>query len=291
MRFAAAPSPYRWHARLLWALIWLVLAAVALWLWLTPPGPGWVLRLGLLLVLAGLAIWLGYRIRLGQSLHYTVDRDALRIVNSANTLVVPLPDILAIRRAGEKQAGTGRWWHWPTLWLQPEGQPIIMATLPPAACLRISTRRQGDILVSPAEGQAFMQAIRQRQDLGPARHLKPDLHIAPWRRHWLWQERGSQLAVLLPAVLWLATALFLIWQYPTLPADLAVHFDALGQPDRFAPRRTLFIVPLIMALIWLGNSVLGLLVVRRQRWAATLLWGGSLLLQGLGILVLWRLLP
>jgi len=289
--FRAASFPHHRRAWLAWLIVLAGVALAGLWLWRTPPGAGWVLRLGLLAVLAGLASWLGYHLWLVHGLQYQLDRDALRIVTMTGTVIVPLPDITTMSSSATPAAPPRRWWHWPALWLQPQQQPLIMASLPTSDCLQLSTRHQGDILISPAAPQAFMQAVRHRQQLGPARRLQPRYEIVPWRQHWLWQQRRAQLWIGSAAVLLLAATLYLVWRFPSLPADLALHFNAAGEPDRFAPRRAVFILPLIMFFIWLSNSILGMLIHHRQRWAATMLWAGSLVLQGVGFLVLYRILP
>lgn len=291
MVFPAVPAPKRALAWLLWLLLFAGAGFVDLWLWRTPPGPAWVQRFLLVLLLWGLWGWLGYRIWLLHSLRYRLDRDALRITTAISTLLIPLPDIDAMHMSPSQMAERRRWWHWPSVWLAPEHQPLIMASQPPTTCIEINTARQGVVLISPARPRALMQAIRARQQLGPARRLKPQRQVAPWRQHWLWQQRLPQLGIGLAALALLGISLYLIWRFPGLPADLALHFNTAGIPDRFAPRGAIFIFPLILALIWLTNTVLGLWIYQRQRLAALMLWAGALAWQGLGWVVLQNLLP
>lgn len=291
MTFSPPPPPKR---TLAWALgLALLLAAllVTLLLGRLPPGPPWVQRFLLVMLLWGLVGWLGYRLRLLASLKYQVERDAVRILTANTETIIPLNDIQQVQPFTTKTVNPARWWRWPSSWLAPENDPMILATRPPEQCLAIQTSRQGLVLISPAEPEAFVHAVTAHQKLGPARHLAPRHQVTPWRRHWFWQQRMPQLLIGLGAALLVGISLYLIWQFPSLPADVALHFNAAGTPDRFGPRRALFILPLILALIWLINTMLGLLLYPRQRLAALMLWGGTLALQGVGAFVLHALIP
>ncbi|RME83758.1 MAG: DUF1648 domain-containing protein, partial [Caldilineae bacterium] len=77
---------------------------------------------------------------------------------------------------------------------------------------------------------------------------------------------------------------------PALPPDIPIHFDARGLPDRISPRRALFFLPSITLLIGFFNTLVGYAFYERWRPAAYMLWGGALVLQGVGLLVLRSLL-
>lgn len=290
MTFLASPPSKRYLAWLLWLVLLLSAVIASLLLWRQPPGPPWVRFFLLAAFLWGLVGWLGYRIRLLTSLQYRISRDAVHLVTATSETIIPLPDIQDIRPFSGKTNHRYHWWRWPSPWLAPENQPAILATHPPHQCLAIHTSRQGAILVSPAEPEAFIRAVAAHQELGPARQVDPHHQVAPWRQYWFWQQRTPQLLIGLGAVLLLGISLYLVWQFPSLPADVALHFNAAGNPDRFGPRRALFILPLILALIWFTNTLLGLFLYPRQRLAALMLWSGTLVLQGVGAFILSALL-
>ena len=70
---------------------------------------------------------------------------------------------------------------------------------------------------------------------------------------------------------------------PQLPAQIALHFDARGLPDRFGPPAGLLILPAIAGLTWLVNTLGGLWLHRnpRERAAAYLLLAATLFVQAL----------
>ena len=80
-------------------------------------------------------------------------------------------------------------------------------------------------------------------------------------------------------------------RFPELAPRVALHFDALGAPDRFGPRLQVFLLPLIGLMALGANVVIGVPMYLRDRVGAYLLWGGALVVQvlawiaALGILV------
>jgi len=79
--------------------------------------------------------------------------------------------------------------------------------------------------------------------------------------------------------------------FPYLSADLPLHFDVNGLPDRIASKSGLFGLPVIGLVTWLFNTVVGIWLYRRiQRGAAYLLWGGAMVVQGITGLALFNLM-
>jgi uncharacterized membrane protein len=87
--------------------------------------------------------------------------------------------------------------------------------------------------------------------------------------------------VLLALGLLLNLALFACmgWRYRALPASLPLHFDILGQPNRFGVRNEIFKLPAIGLLLFVINSLLGLAIQRWEKLAAYLLLGVTTVIQ------------
>jgi uncharacterized membrane protein len=87
--------------------------------------------------------------------------------------------------------------------------------------------------------------------------------------------------VFLAAVLAVNIILFLfLWlRFDDLPQLLPMHFDALGQADRIAPRSEIFVLPIIGLIVASTNLALGLYARQRSLFAAYMLWGGALLVE------------
>ncbi len=96
----------------------------------------------------------------------------------------------------------------------------------------------------------------------------------------LWRDRQA-LALIglgLAGVLLLFGAL--CFRFPALSANLPLHFDANGLPDRIAGKTELFALPLIGLFAWGANVVGGVLIYRQvQRQGAYLLWGGAVVVE------------
>jgi len=87
--------------------------------------------------------------------------------------------------------------------------------------------------------------------------------------------------VLLALGLSLNLALFACmgWRYRALPASLPLHFDILGQPNRFGMRSDLFKLPAIGLLLFVINSLLSLAIQRWEKLGAYLLLGVTTVIQ------------
>ena len=87
--------------------------------------------------------------------------------------------------------------------------------------------------------------------------------------------------VLLALGLLLNLALFACmgWRYRALPASLPLHFDILGQPNRFGVRSDLFKLPAIGLLLFVINSLLGLAIQRWEKLGTYLLLGVTTVIQ------------
>jgi hypothetical protein len=248
-----------------------------------------------LLILLSLPLLLYLALRLWGcfSLRYQVDRDGVTIVWGAMRQGVAMGRIERIVRGGTAQRRLA-WWPWPGLHGAVGGESDLgpyfsLATRPPAQQLLLVTPDKV-FGISPAEPERFLEALQERNLLGPAHTLPSEPRWPPlWGWHF-WQDRLG-LGLLL-AALALVLALFgvLAFRFPSLPAEIPLHFDALGRPDRVGPRQGLFLLPLIGLLAWTINTIWGGVVYRHQKLAAYLLWGGAIAVQIIAGLALGSLI-
>lgn len=250
------------------------------------------------LVVGGVAIgivaaYVAYRTLLCHTLTYWIDRNAITIAWLGEHYIVPLPTIAQIIIGADDQ-GPGPWWTWPAPYLAdlhggPEQRVTSLATRPlPEQILLVTTA--GVIGVSPAQAEAFVQALQERYRLGPTQFLRPGRRrsfITAWP---VWDDplgRGLLAAGLVGA---LALFGWLSFAYPALPAQIALHYNFQGEVDRMGPRAGLLALPVIGLLTWTANTLFGGLVHRRQRFGAYLLWMGTLVVQILAAIALAGLL-
>jgi hypothetical protein len=296
MTFKPFPSPDRWYGPLaILGLLGLDVVAVREVLARPVDGVSFLLTLWLLgsLLVVG---YVGYRTLGAFTLQYWVDRDGVTLIWGPTRQIVPMAAIRRIQRgvaAGPRNRG--RPWHWPCRHrrrLACADLPVLnsYATRPPAGQLILVTDDECYGL-SPAEPERFLAALQARYALGPARPLKIELRRPPFWTWALWQDRTAQLLIGLGLLGVLLMFGYLSFRFPTLSADLPLHFDVAGIPDRIAPKSGLFALPIIGLVTWFFNLAAGILMYRRvQPQGAYLLWGGALVVQGIAGLALFNLM-
>jgi hypothetical protein len=92
-------------------------------------------------------------------------------------------------------------------------------------------------------------------------------------------DRLVHVLLVLGLLLNLALFAYIGWRYRALPESLPLHFDILGQPDRFGVRSEIFRLPAIGLLLLVLNSLFGLAIHRWQKLGAYLLLGVTPVVQ------------
>jgi len=162
---------------------------------------------------------------------------------------------------------------------------VSVATAAPEDCLYLKTE-SAVYAISPAEPDLFRRVYEMERSLGPVRALPEGLQLPPVLRRLVWRDRlGRTLAAAAVggALVLLALA---FWRYPGLPAQVPMHFDAQGLPDRLAPPNSIFYLPAVGLVVLIVNSALAAWMYRHERVLAHFLWGGALLVQLILILAL-----
>ena len=296
MTFKPSPCRDRWYG-LLAMLAVVVLDVILVRTVLKRPidGLSFVLALGALGSVLFL-FYVGYRTVGAFTLEYWIDRDAVTLVWGPTRQIVPIGQIERVLiGTAARPANRPRPWHWPC----PDRRRALAgdlgvvnayATRPMAAqvILKTATESYG---LSPADNQAFVDALQTRFALGVARPLQPELRRSPLWTWPLWRDRAalSLIGLGLLGVLIMFGAL--CYRFPALSSDLPLHFDVMGLPDRIGPKSELFVLPVIGLIAWLVNLIAGVWLYRRvQQGAAYLLWGGAVAVQVIAGLALFNLM-
>lgn len=295
MSFKPVSASDRWYGLLAILALLALAGAFSLLIFSRPvDGASFLLALAGLICLA-VGAYIGQRTFNVFTLEYWVDRDAVTLVWGTARHIVPLAQIERIITAPQDQpAHPARPWHWPCPARRrieyPElGVVNAYATQPLAEQIVLVTADESFSL-SPSDPQGFLQALQERFALG-GRMLQAELRRPPIWTWPLWRDRFALL--LIGAGLLGVLVMFgaLCFRYPALSADLPLHFDIDGLPDRIAPKSGLFTLPVIGMLIWFLNTTVGVWLYRRvQQGAAYLLWGGALAVQGIAGLALFNLM-
>jgi hypothetical protein len=239
-----------------------------------------LLVIGSLFLLALLVYWLYGLVQ--SSFH--VDRNALVIRWGAVTQVVPMENVTGVLSADEvKRINRFRGALWPGLRvgygeIEGVGPTLFFATRPLARQVILITPALAYAL-SPADPTAFVEVVRQRLNMGPSQSVE-QVSRQPGFLTWsFWKDRLG-LALLASAVLLLTTLFgYISLRYPSLADLQPLHFDVLGQPDRWGTRAQVFTLPFIGLLALIANGGVGFLLYHRERPASYLLWSGAIGVQ------------
>ena len=256
------------------------------------PLPLLVLGLGaaLVLLLVILVLVLYWSIA-ALRLRYRLDRNGLVILWGASRLIVPIECIEGITMGDEfvSQGGESIGWRafqgigWAGLRagrtrLSDNTLAKVFTTSPLVQSAVVLTSDHAYV-VSPRAPDAFIEAWRVRRPLGPTQNWQEEEQRSPLLDLHIWRDRVAWILVGLGLLANLALHIYLSLVFDQLPAMLSFHFDALGQADRIAGRIQILRLPQVALLMLVLNLGLGIILYRRQRIAAYLIWGGGLVLQ------------
>jgi hypothetical protein len=293
MIFKPLPCKSRWEG--IFVISWVLLIDSLLLTWMSRRDTDWLSFLMVLALLASLPLLarLVYRTWGSFNLSYRLDRDALHIHWAATHQIVPLRAIRRVIRSG-KEIGGWTPLYWPAPFVRTgKGQRARrlerFATRPLPGCLLLETD-EAIFALSPAHGDAFLDALETYNQLGPIQPLALER-----RRPLLGAENvfdGLSLGLAGLSVLGLVLLFgILMIQYPSLPDRLVFHYNSEGVPDSIRAKSSLFMLPIIGLLAFVINGAGGVFMAyRQQRLGSYLLWGGTLTVQLLVLLALLSLI-
>lgn len=279
-------------------LVLVTLLLDAFWIWQITHWPVTFLSFvqGVLVALSlpwlGLLIYWWYGLA---TLRYHLDRNRLFIRWGLVRQIIPLPQILQAEIGGQLISPLryrGGWW--PGLWagrgeVQGKGQTFFYATAPLDRQIFLETPAV-TYAISPPDLELFLRELARRREMRPTQQLELSAQRPAFLNWAFWKDRTALGLLGLGGVTLAALFGRLCWRYAALPERLALHFDAQGQVDRIGQRGDLFALPIIGLLILVVNLVLGLVLYRRERTGAYLVWGSVVAVHVLLWLALGQLL-
>jgi hypothetical protein len=268
-------------------IVWLVLLD-ALLLWIAAQLPitviTFILALPALASLPAIALIVYWLVGLNRAV-YALDRNLLTIRWGAVQQIIPMASIRKVMHGSEivgqiRHFQGGRWpGHWvgqaeaknvgPILFYAAGGLDQQLVIVTPGLAYAIT----------PADLTGFVEAFDQRQKMGPTQNIE-QVSIRPELYDWpLWTDRLALGLVGLALIACLLLFGYTSLRFPGLALRVALHYDAMGAPDRFGPRLQVFTLPLIGLMALGANVVAGALMYLRDRVGAYLLWGGAFVVQ------------
>jgi hypothetical protein len=253
-----------------------------------PPSPLTFSLICLVLLSPFLMAWLAYGCYALARARYVVSRNALVVDWGGRRELIPMGMIDHVRAGADVEGPLRpRALTWP-------GNVVGHATHPSLGEVEFlaAADKAGLVLVgyadrwlaiSPLDPQAFLAEFEARRAEGVVEAIPPE-SAQPGFRQWpLWRDWLALGLIALGGLGALALVGYLTLIFPQLPPEIALRFNAQGQPDRFGPPTGLFLLPIIGGLAWALNTLGGVWLHRRadERSGSYLLFGATVFVQAL----------
>lgn len=211
---------------------------------------------------------------------YSLDRDGIRLQWGLRSEDIPMNSVQWVRsEAALREHLPIPWWHWPGAVLGKrtlrDGTPVEYFAAQARRLLIIATPGRS-YAISPAHPDEFLQVFQDLSELGTitpveARSVYPAFLLSGLGRDLrglglLFSALALSLGLLTWVVVGVRTHTTITWQAPTV------------QRAEPVPAVRLFLLPVLNAAFFLGDTLLGLFFYRRveTRLASYLLWSVSL---------------
>jgi hypothetical protein len=242
-----------------------------------------LITLGLLLLAA--ITWLAYHTLALANIDYALDRNAFVIRHGPVREIIPMGNVQRVIAASDIAAGLKHlhvplpgWWigqgYHPEL-----GKITFYANSPLEKQVIIVTPDE-NYAISPRNRDEFLEAFRVRFQMGPTQSVQAVRLMPPLFRSPIWTDRMA--ITLIVIALALNALLFAVGfaRYPELNAQVILHFNAQGIPDRFGSPEQVFGPAIIATELLVINFLIALTVyLRGDKLAAYLASGGTILVQ------------
>ncbi len=283
-----------WNLEVRWGwIIGLVIVAVLIALTVALVVLAWMLPVTLWTFLMGVgaAAALAVIIRLIYQLWglinavYEMDRNAVVIRWGSVQHQIPMASVQSVLQGTDvtglrMQPG----FRWPGYFVglgeAPDIGPVLFfATRPLSEQIIIRTSGMA-YAISPKDRDEFLQAFRERLDMGPTQEVAESSKHPGFLDWVIWQDRLG-LSVLLGSLTLLVLLVGVFcWRYPYLPPEIALRFSSTGEALLVVVASRIFYIALLGVIFLVINGGLGLLLYHRERTAAYFLWTGLLAVQG-----------
>ncbi len=158
------------------------------------------------------------------------------------------------------------------------GEVLFYATTPPTEQVIVRTGEMA-YAISPVDQEAFLQAFRERLEMGPTQDVEEETTYPTFLDWSIWRDRFAWITLVGSAVLLVLLVGLLLWRYPYLPTEIAMRFSPGGDALLVAEASRIFYLSFLGIIFLLINGVLGLFLYTRERIAAYFLWSGLLALE------------
>lgn len=213
---------------------------------------------------------------------YALERDGLRLRWGLRSEDIPLTAVEWVRPAS--QSGLHLTLPFPALkgailgTSQVEGLGLVEFMASEAENLVLVATPQRVYAISPVDVRRFLTAFQRVMELGsltpmPSHSARPAAFLRQ-----VWDDRAARVLLLAGMGLVLGLFIFVSLSIPGL-TSVSLGYEPGGRPLKPMPADRLLLLPVLSALVWAGDLLLGLFLYSRNssegRAVAYLLWLGS----------------
>jgi len=258
-------------------------------------GPAFALYLAPVVLAIPLVPFLIYRLSVLLNAVYEMGRDQVRLQWGLRVEVIPTSTILWVQPAAQlTEKIRYPWLRWP-------GSVFGSRRMEAGNSLECMASTTRDMIliatyekvfgVSPAEPGEFLSVYQRLTELGslvPPQHesVHPTFLLAR-----VWQTPRARNLILVGILLSLVLVAWVSTAVPT-KSQLPLGFLPSGEPRDAIPAVRLMLLPVLNAIFWMFDLIVGLFLFRRedQRPLAYLLWLTSALVSGLFLVAVFSIL-
>jgi hypothetical protein len=258
-------------------------------------GPAFALYLAPVVLSIPLVPFMIYRLSLLMNAVYELGRDQVRLQWGLRVEVIPINTILWVQPASQlTEKIRYPWLRWP-------GSVFGARRMDAGNSLEYMASTTRDMIliatyekvfgISPADPGEFLNVYQRLTELGslfPPQHesVHPTfLLVRVWKTAW------ARTLILVGILLSLALVIWVSMAVPTR-SQISLGFLPSGEPRDAIPAVRLMLLPVLNAIFWMFDFIVGLFLFRRedQRPLAYLLWLTSALASGLFLVAVFSIL-
>jgi hypothetical protein len=234
-------------------------------------------------LLAALTLFFAFWAWSCYSLRYVLDRGGLTIFWGAVRHHLPIEEIVEFKHGrGEMKARvSGLAWPGHKVghgYADDIGSAIFFSTHRSPEDIVFVKTRERTYAISPTDPARFIAEALRFKEVGQPDH-SPPVQWSVVGLHPIWSDRWAQWLGIAAIGLNLALCGFVLGFYPSLDNQITIEFPPIGDITTLQSRSEILTIPATASVFLVVNLIAGLIFQWRERAAAYLLMGGTVILQ------------
>ena len=228
----------------------------------------------------GLGLYCLYLAFAWARLTYYLDRNGLQIRWGGTIRRIPIGQITSLAPVAEADLPAKQFLNLPLPdWFGGRWAGVTYYTTVPRQDALVAQTASDRILLSPADPQAFVRAWQLRLPLGPTHTWSQSVLRWPIFNYPFWFDVLTWRLVGGAGLVYLILLGATLTAYPAWPETIVANFNLLSAAKIAVSREQVLWLPAVGGIILVVNLLLGASWYQKDRLAAYLIWGLTLLIQ------------